>query len=111
MALPHLVRTTEVARLLGIHPDTCIRWCRRLGVQLVQCPPRGMPTSREPGTPAGRNAPAYLGIDAAVRLVDLCLPGVVAKRERARARASLERRADRQQQGARNVVHERCDME
>ena len=91
----HLIRTSEVAELLGVSRETCLRWCRRLGLELWQAPPRGMPTSKPDGTKPGRNAPAYLSIEAAIRLLDACMPGLAQRAARKRAQLCLAARARR----------------
>ena len=105
MALPHLVRTSEVGRLLGVTGETIIKWARRLGLELARCPVRGMPTASPAGT-VKRNCPMYMTHAEATKLLDAMLPGLVNKVELRRARLDLVRRASASRQGAALVTHE-----
>ena len=105
MALPNLVRSSEVARLLGVHGRTVVRWTRKLGLEYARAPVRGMPGS----SPAGRVAPncvIYLSMPEALRLVDAMLPGIANRLERGRLHRVLSARAAYYRAGAARVVHD-----
>lgn len=106
MALPAgLVRTSEVARLLGVDPRSVAAWCRTLGIPLGQAPVRGSfgrcPTGRIPA-----HSPYYLSIDRAGELLELMLPGLANVAARKAAHVRLVTAARRQRQASSNVVNE-----
>ena len=105
MALPHLVRTAEVGRLLGVSGERIIIWARRMGLELARCPVRGTPTA-SPAGKCGRNAPMYMSMSEAFRLLDHMLPGLANQAERLGRRHNLVVRAAYYRHGAERVKHE-----
>ena len=105
MALPGLVRATELARLLGVTPRTAIIWCRKLGIRIAKAPVRGTDDATPEGH-RGKTSPIYVSISESVKLLEHMLPGVANFAERSRLKARIDRRAAQTARGSRNVRNE-----
>ncbi len=94
--LVNLVRSSVVARLLGVPPQTAIAWARAIGLELVRSPKAGNGIDK---------SPAYLTVPQALDLIDRMLPRALDRAANRRCKQACWRAAGRLADSTRNLTH------
>ena len=95
-----LVRVSLVARMLGVCQRTARRWLASEGIHVAAQP------VADHGRIGGTNAPLYVSMEGAVRLVDRLLPRKVERLASARLRQAAGKARRALEESTRNLRHE-----